>query len=268
MAAGLFGSLDYFARAAAIPAIAHWASWSLAAPEIQPLGVGINLLPHAMRELSELGLQQKLAERCIETRELAFYSRHGQFIYKEPRGRFAGYDWPQLSIHRGDLHQVLIDAVRTRLGHDSILLDKRCEGVDQDNQGVTARFADGSTARGSVAIACDGIHSAVRKQLYPDEGGVAYQGINMWRGVTRMKPYLSGASMVMAGWLEVGKLVVYPIRNDIDGQGMQLVNWVAELQSPTHALQDWIRSSCFWVPSQKYAESRLIIGRIMRRLWG
>jgi 2-polyprenyl-6-methoxyphenol hydroxylase-like FAD-dependent oxidoreductase len=86
------------------------------------------------------------------------------------------------------------------------------------------------------------VHSAVRRQLHPGEGPPSFQGINMWRGVTRMKPYLSGASMVMAGWLEVGKLVVYPIRDDVDGQGTQLVNWVAELQSPTHALQDWSRA--------------------------
>src|SRR5436190_20999998 len=93
-----------------------------AAPEILPLGVGINLLPHAMRELSELGLQAALAAKCIETRELAFYTRHGQFIFKEPRGRFAGYDWPQLSIHRADLHEVLLDAARSRLGNDAVRL--------------------------------------------------------------------------------------------------------------------------------------------------
>jgi 2-polyprenyl-6-methoxyphenol hydroxylase-like FAD-dependent oxidoreductase len=170
---------------------------------------------------------------------MAYYNRFGQFICKEPRGRAAGYDWPQLSIHRGDLHQVLIDAVRERLGQHSILLDKRCEGVDQDDQGVTARFADGSTARGTVAIACDGIHSAVRKQLYPDEGGVAYQGINMWRGVTRWKPYLSGMSMVQIGWLSVGKMVIYPIGKHVEADGLQLINWVAEIQSPRNIIQDW-----------------------------
>ena len=97
-----------------------------AAPEIQPLGVGINILPHGMRELCELGLQDALMGLAIETRELAFYSRHGQFIYKEPRGRYAGYDWPQLSIHRADLHKVLLDATIARLGADAVRLDHRC----------------------------------------------------------------------------------------------------------------------------------------------
>ena len=87
-----------------------------AVPEVMPLGVGINLLPHAMRELSELGLLETLAAQCIETRELAFYSRHGQFIFKEPRGRYAGYDWPQLSIHRADLHKTLLDTARAAGG--------------------------------------------------------------------------------------------------------------------------------------------------------
>lgn len=110
---------------------------------------------------------------------------------------------------------------------------------EQDASGVTVRFEDGTTARGAAAIGCDGIHSAVRRQLHPGEGPPAYQGINMWRGVTRARPYLSGASMVIGGWLEVGKLVVYPIRDAIDGEGRQLVNWVAEIQSPRNVMQDW-----------------------------
>lgn len=92
-----------------------------AAPDIRPLGVGINLLPHGMRELTELGLQERLARIAVETRELCFYNRFGQFIFKEARGRHAGYEWPQLSIHRADLHKVLLEAVRERLGFDSVL---------------------------------------------------------------------------------------------------------------------------------------------------
>src|SRR4249920_660086 len=75
-----------------------------AAPDIKALGVGINLLPHGMRELTELGLQEKLARAAVETRELCFYNRFGQFIFREARGRAAGYVWPQFSIHRADLY--------------------------------------------------------------------------------------------------------------------------------------------------------------------
>jgi len=179
-----------------------------AAPAVKALGVGVNLLPHGMRELTELGLQEKIAAVAVETQELRFYNSYGQFIFKEARGRYAGYEWPQLSTHRADLHQVLLDETRKRLGADAVVLNKKCISVSED---ATVKFEDGSSATGSCVIGCDGIHSAVRKQLFPGEGPPGYQGINMWRGTTRMKPFLTGASMATAGWLEVGKLVIYPI---------------------------------------------------------
>src|SRR5580765_7188664 len=131
-----------------------------AAPEIKPLGVGVNLLPHGMRELTELGLQEKLAAVAVETQELRFYNRYGQFIFREPRGRFAGYEWPQLSAHRADLHAVLIGETRKRLGPDAVALNKKCVFVSENG---TVKFEDGSSATGSCVIGCDGIHSAVRK---------------------------------------------------------------------------------------------------------
>jgi len=207
------------------------------APEIRPLGVGINLLPHGMRELTELGLQERLARLAVETSELCFYNRFGQFIYKEPRGRFAGYQWPQLSIHRADLHQVLMDATRERLGSEGLILGKKCLSFTEDKTHVTAKFQDGTSIEGSCLIGADGIHSTVRKALFPQEGPPAYKGINMWRGVTTGKKYLTGASMAVAGWLDVGKMVIYPIRDLEDGR--QLINWVAEIQSPRNILQDW-----------------------------
>jgi len=214
------------------------------APAFKRLGVGINLLPHAMREMTQLGLQDKLGAHAVETREMNYYNRFGQFIFTEPRGRFAGYEWPQLSVHRGDFHKVLADAVLERLGPDAIVMDRRCVGVEQDAEGVTVRFVDAAgepqpPVHGTAALACDGIHSAVRKQLYPDEGSVRYQGINMWRGVSRWKPFLTGASMVQAGWLDVGKMVIYPITPEPDADGLQLINWVAEIRSPRNVMQDW-----------------------------
>jgi len=210
-----------------------------AAPEVRPLGVGINLLPHAMRELTELGLQERLARVAVETREQLYYNRFGQMIFGEPRGRYAGYGWPQLSIHRAELHRVLMEAVRERLGADALLLGNKCISFEEKEKSIAAKFENGTEAEGSCLIGCDGIHSAVRRLLFPDEGPPGYQGINMWRGVTRAKPYLSGASMVIAGWLEVGKFVAYPIRNLEGPDGLQLVNWVAEIQSPRNVMQDW-----------------------------
>ena len=216
------------------------------AAEIRPVGVGINLLPHATKELAALGLEADLARVAIPTEDATFFNRFGQLIYSEPLGRAAGYEHPQFSIHRGDLQKVLLDAFCARAGHDRLVTSHHCTGVDQDETGVSVHFADGpggasrSTLRGSIAIACDGINSAVRKQFFPGEGEPRYSGVNMWRGVTRWKPMLSGASMVRAGWLSHGKMVIYPIR-EAGADGLQLINWVAEIETATYRKRDWNR---------------------------
>src|SRR3984957_7572131 len=217
------------------------------AAEIKAVGVGINLLPHATKELAALGLETDLARISIETTDATFFNRFGQLIYQEPLGRAAGYEHPQFSIHRGDLQMVLLDAFRARAGHDRLVTNHHCTGVEQDETGVSVHFSDGpggaagSTIRGRVAIACDGINSAIRKQFFPDEGEPRYSGVNMWRGVTRWKPMLSGASMVRAGWLSHGKMVIYPIR-PAGADGLQLVNWVAEIETASYRKRDWTRA--------------------------
>ena len=216
-------------------------------PEIRAIGVGINLLPHATQELAALGLEDALAKVAIQTSDATFFNRFGQLIYQEPLGRAAGYDHPQFSIHRGDLQMVLLDAFRSRAGADRIVTGRHCLSVAQDEAGVTVTFSDGPggkdrfAVRGRVAIACDGINSVVRKQFFPDEGEPRYSGVNMWRGVTRWKPMLSGASMVRAGWLSHGKMVIYPIRA-VDSDGLQLINWVAEIETPNYRKRDWNRA--------------------------
>jgi 2-polyprenyl-6-methoxyphenol hydroxylase-like FAD-dependent oxidoreductase len=216
-----------------------------AVTEIKPLGVGISVLPHASRALTALGLRQELAAVAIATEESCFYNRYGQFIYKEPRGLAAGYDWPEFAIHRGELHRLLLSAVQRRSGDDVVSTGHNCVRIEQDDAGVQVYFQDSRTGqtlppqRADVAIACDGIHSAVRRQFYPDEGAPVYAGINMWRGVTRGKPYLSGRSYLRIGTLRTGKMVIYPIRDDIDGSGLQLINWVAEIESERYAKNDW-----------------------------
>jgi 5-methylphenazine-1-carboxylate 1-monooxygenase len=217
------------------------------AAEIKAIGVGINLLPHATKELAALGLEQALANVAIATSDATFFNRFGQLIYQEPLGRAAGYEHPQFSVHRGDLQMVLRDAFVARAGADRLVTNHHCLAVEQDEIGVSAIFSDGpggtnrSTVRGDVAIACDGINSAVRKQFFPDEGEPRYSGVNMWRGVTRWQPILSGASMVRAGWLSHGKMVIYPIR-PAGADGLQFVNWVAEIETPVYRKRDWNRT--------------------------
>jgi 5-methylphenazine-1-carboxylate 1-monooxygenase len=218
-----------------------------AAPEIKPLGVGINLLPHAMKELADLGLEDTLASRGVLTAEAVFFNRFGQLIYCETLGRAAGYAWPQISIHRGDLQAALVDAFVERVGRDRLMLGWECVSVEQEDGAAIARFRDPiakqelPAQRGVAIIGSDGIHSALRRQLYPGEGEPIYSGVNMWRGVTRWPPILSGASMIRAGWFTHAKIVVYPIRRDIDAAGRQLVNWVVEIATPKHQGWNWSR---------------------------
>jgi 5-methylphenazine-1-carboxylate 1-monooxygenase len=214
-------------------------------PEIREIGVGITLLPHAMRELAGLGLQAQIEAAGIENLESVFYNRFGQYVYREPRGRHAGYELPEIGIHRGKLHRILYDAVLERIGAAHVQTNHRCVRVEQDDSGATLHFTDTSSGatlasrRASVVIACDGVNSTVRRQFYPDEK-VAFAGINTWRGVTRHQPILSGKSYVRVGSVETGKMVIYPITNHPDGT--QLINWVAEIQGERDVMNDWNRS--------------------------
>jgi 2-polyprenyl-6-methoxyphenol hydroxylase-like FAD-dependent oxidoreductase len=215
-------------------------------PEVKELGVGITLLPHAMRELAALGLQPAIEAVGIENEESVFFNRFGQFIYREPRGRHAGYDLPEIGIPRGKLHRLLYEAALARLGPGAIHTDRRCTGVAQDDSGATVSFTQTSTGqalppvRTDVVIACDGVNSTVRRQFYPDET-VAFAGINTWRGVTRHQPILTGKSYMRIGSIGTGKMVIYPIVDKLDGEGLQLINWVAEIQQGNAAMNDWNR---------------------------
>jgi 2-polyprenyl-6-methoxyphenol hydroxylase-like FAD-dependent oxidoreductase len=214
------------------------------APEVKELGVGITLLPHAMRELTALGVGEALARQGIENRDSCFFNRFGQLIYSEPRGRIAGYPVPEVGIHRGRVHLTLWRAAVERLGADRILPDHLCLGLEQGGRRVTLHFRSAATgaARPSVAadvaIACDGVNSIVRRQFYPGEE-LCFGGINTWRGVTRSKPFLTGRSYVRVGSIQRGNLVIYPIADDVDGDGGQLINWTAQVAQPGYERNDW-----------------------------
>ena len=219
------------------------------AAEIRPLGVGINVLPHAVRELTELGLQDDLAVTGVPTKELAYYSKRGQRIWSEPRGLDAGYRWPQFSIHRGELQMVLLRAVQARLGPDAIQPSHHLSAWEEGAEGITAHFLDGpggaprGGVHGSLLIAADGIHSAARARLHPDEGPPIWNGAILWRGVTEGAPFLTGRSMIMAGH-EFQKFVCYPISKPALDDGRAVINWIAERKfDPDHGWrrEDWNR---------------------------
>jgi 2-polyprenyl-6-methoxyphenol hydroxylase-like FAD-dependent oxidoreductase len=214
------------------------------APEVKELGVGITILPHAMRELTELGLQNQLVAAGVINTESAFFNRFGQLIYKEPRGRYAGYAYPEIGIHRGRLHTILYEAARARLGAENIVTNRRCVALEQDSEGVMLAFQEttsGATlppVRAGIVLACDGVNSVVRRHFYPDEE-LAFEGINTWRGVSRGRPILDGHTYLRIGSIRTGKIVIYPIIDNVDGQGNQLINWTTEAPLMGRPKNDW-----------------------------
>ena len=220
------------AAALALSAEGHEVCVFEAAQELLPLGVGINLLPHAARILDGYGVIGALLERGVATRELVYHNRHGQRIWAEPRGKFAGFDAPQISLSRGALHFGLLEAVEARIGAGCVARDRRLTVVSQDGDRVDLEFADasgGAHAAGADLMVCaDGIHSAARALLYPGEGPPIYSGRTLWRSTTYAKPFLTGASMIMAGCQDQ-KFVCYPIE-PVRADGLQRINWIAELR--------------------------------------
>jgi 2-polyprenyl-6-methoxyphenol hydroxylase-like FAD-dependent oxidoreductase len=201
--------------------------------EIRPLGVGINLQPNAVRELIELGLGDRLPEIGVETKEWALVGRNGNDIWAEPRGRRAGYRWPQYSVHRGELQMLLLDTVRERCGRDTVLEGHRLLGYEQTSDSITAHFEDrasGTTVDvdGAVLIGADGLRSVARRQLFPDEGEPVWGGAVLWRGTSLGEPIRSGASFTLVGNLEQ-RFVHYPIGPVDPETGLQRQNWIAEL---------------------------------------
>ncbi|HTO51832.1 MAG TPA: flavin-dependent oxidoreductase [Myxococcota bacterium] len=215
-------------------------------PELRALGVGINLLPHAVRELDELGLRAPLEAAGVCCGELAYFTKRGERIWAEPRGLRAGYRWPQISIHRGTLQMQLLAAARARLGADRIQLGMTLDRFESlAGGGVRAHFAERARGAASHAVearllvAADGIHSTARRAFYPDEGPPCWNGAVMWRGTAEGAPFFDGQTMIMAGH-ERQKFVSYPITRAHDSRAQ--LNFVAELRFDATRLderEDW-----------------------------
>lgn len=202
-----------------------------AAPELQIIGAGINLLPYAVRELDKLDLVDTLLLRGMVPKQGIFANRAGQAFFREPLGIDAGFGFPQISIHRAALHQILLEAVKIRLGTDCIHTGHACVGFQQDGAGVRALVpTTNKVIAGSILVGCDGLHSKIYKQLYPGQNHFGTANATMWRGVTRGN-FIKGIEVVSRiGHIQTGKIVAYPIRL-ADPPYEVALNWVAELRN-------------------------------------
>lgn len=214
------------------------------APELKPMGVGINLQPNAVRELMDLGLSQELDNIGVRTQQLGFYTKLGKTIWEEPRGLEAGYAWPQYSVHRGALQMMLYEALIARAGPGCISTGARAAGFENTKDGATLLLADGRRMDGKLLIAADGIHSALRKQMYPNEGEPIWNGRILWRATTQGPVWNGGGAMCMIGHNAL-RMVAYPI-SDPDENGIATINWIAEKSfDPDSAWkkEDWNRAA-------------------------
>ena len=210
------------------------------AATLRPLGVGINLMPHAVRELTELGLGGELEATGIPTAEMVHFDRHGNRIWGFASGRNIGYRWPQYSIHRGELQMILLGAVRERLGPSAVRTGTAFVSFAESPAGILVRVRDRasgtlSVLRGDVLVGADGLYSQVRAQLHPGEPPPRWGGVMMWRGMAEGAPFLTGRTVAVAGTNAALKFVAYPISRQAERRGRALLNWVAEVKLPGRA---------------------------------
>ncbi len=211
---------------------------------VKPLGVGINLQPNAVRELINLNLETELSAIGVRTRQYGFYSKLGKTIWEEPRGTSAGYAWPQYSVHRGELQVMLYQALIARAGSTCLETGARAVGFENNADGATLLLEDGRRETGTLLVAADGIHSALRAQMYPSEGAPIWNGRVLWRATTNADAFFGGGAMVMIGHNDL-RLVAYPISNT-DRHGQATINWIAEKRFPLNASwkkEDWNRAA-------------------------
>ena len=217
--------------------------------QIKPLGVGLNLQPSAVRELADMGLQAQLDEIGVRTRDYGMYTKRGLHIWTEDRGTWAGYRWPQYSVHRGRLHMLLLQTLHERAGTGCVNCGWAATGFSHEGGQAVLHMRNAAgqqrSERGAIVIGADGIHSAIRRQIAPQEGEPVWGGAVLWRGTTRAKPFKTGASMVMIGHSGL-RFVCYPVSRPDPTDGLATLNWIANLNyEPGQAWnkEDWNREA-------------------------
>lgn len=216
-----------------------------ATAQIRPMGVGINLQPNAVRELLDLGLAEELEAIGVKTRQYGFYSKLGKTIWEEPRGLWAGYAWPQYSVHRGKLQVMLYQTLIKRAGKGCVVTGARAVGFETGPEAAVLRLENGDRIDGKLIIAADGIHSALRAQMYPNEGAPIWNGRVLWRATTQADAFFGGAAMAMIGHDDL-RVVAYPISNADPATNIATINWIAEKKFALEddwKKEDWNRAA-------------------------
>jgi 2-polyprenyl-6-methoxyphenol hydroxylase-like FAD-dependent oxidoreductase len=218
--------------------------------QIRPLGVGINVQPNAVRELFDLGLQPALDNIAVKTQQYGFYSKHGRKIWEEPRGLLAGYDWPQYSVHRGRLQMLLYDTLIARAGPACFVTGQRAKGFETQGTQAVLHLEDSETGArsdmaGDILIGADGIHSAIRNRIVPQEGPPIWGGAILWRATSQAKPFFGQGAMALIGH-DTKRIVAYPISRPDPASGLVTMNWIAELRVDPGGgwnKEDWNRAA-------------------------
>ncbi|HTW15617.1 MAG TPA: FAD-dependent monooxygenase [Nocardioides sp.] len=211
-------------------------------PELKPLGVGVDIKTVGTAEIDDLGLLEEFRAISVDAEDSIFYNHFGQEIYAEKCGVHMGYLHEQRFVHRGTLQMLFYRVALERLGAAAIVLGAGVTAYSQDADGVTLdlRHTDGRTeqVRHDAVIACDGIKSVIRRQMFPEMAEPHFSGITMWRGTTLMEPYRGGHTILHIGDPNISTMIVYPIADDFEGTGRTLVNWVVETQGE-ETIEDW-----------------------------
>ena len=212
-------------------------------PELKPLGVGVDIKTVGTAELDELGLLEDFRAISVDAVDSIFYNHFGQEIYAEKCGVHMGYLHEQRFVHRGILQMMLFEKVIERLGADAVKLGARLVRYEQDGEGVTLHIRHleddrVETFRHDAVIAADGIKSVARAQMHPTLTEPEFSGITMWRGTTLREPIRDGHTILHLGDPRISTMIVYPIAENFEGTGLDLINWVVETNGE-ETIEDW-----------------------------
>ncbi|MCR8995541.1 NAD(P)-binding protein [Brevibacillus sp. 7WMA2] len=176
-------------------------------PEIRPAGAGIMIAPNALRALARLGLDKAVQKQgYVSPRGIAILNKQGSVLSEIST---SSQQYSTVSIHRAELHQILLSALRP----GTVILGKACSDTKQDEDGVTVTFADQTEVSGDYLLAADGIHSVVRKKLFPSIK-LRYSGYTCWRGVAPCWPDSGEDSQFTETWAAQGRFGVIPLTNE------------------------------------------------------